>query len=126
MLKRFFPLFFLLLGLPTIAIADIKFNDVSLNARINHSAQTYGASWGDFNADGWPDLWVGHHGNPPSLYLNNTDGTFTEISQRVWPKDALADTHGAAWADFDNDGDQDLIELVGADRGKGFGRTIYS
>lgn len=106
------------------SFAEIRFDEITEHAGLAYHGRTYGASWGDFNGDGWPDLWVGHHGNTPSLYLNNTDGTFTDISRRVMPKNALADGHdghGAAWGDFDNDGDQDLIELVGAERGKGAG-----
>ena len=67
----------------------------------------------DFNGDGWPDLWVGNHNYKPSLYINQRKGSFVDIIDRVWDADPKADTHGASWADFDNDGDQDLIELVG-------------
>ncbi len=93
--------------------AEIKFEEFSQSANINHSGQTYGASWGDFNGDGWPDLWVGNHDTKPSLYLNKQDGTFVDIADEVWSANPQVDTHGAAWADVDNDGDQDLIELVG-------------
>ena len=44
---------------------------------------------------------------------NNRDGTFTDIIDQMWNAFAFADTHGVAWADFDNDGDQDLITLCG-------------
>ncbi len=47
------------------------------------------------------------------MYLNQQNGTFIDIIDRVWDADPKADTHGAEWADFDNDGDQDLVELVG-------------
>ena len=93
--------------------AEIKFEDVTRNANINYSGQTYGASWGDLNSDGWPDLWVGNHDNKPSLYLNKQNGTFENVIDKVWSLNRLDDTHGAAWADFDNDGDQDLMEMVG-------------
>jgi ASPIC and UnbV/FG-GAP-like repeat len=96
------------------AFADIKFKEVTQEAGIVHSGTTYGASWGDFNGDGWPDLWVGNHDTMPSLYINNRNGTFTNIIKQVWNGDPRADKHGAAWADFDNDGDQDLIEAVDA------------
>ncbi len=82
-----------------------------------------GGSWGDFNGDRWPDLWFGNHANTPSLYVNNGDGTFTDVAESVWQGDSKADTHGAAWADFDRDGDQDLIELVGAQSGQGLGEN---
>ena len=96
------------------AFAGITFKEVTQEAGIAHSGTTYGASWGDFNGDGWPDLWVGNHDTMPSLYINNRNGTFTNIIKQVWNGDPRADKHGAAWADFDNDGDQDLIEAVDA------------
>ena len=97
---------------PAEGLADIKFKEVTADVGINHAGTSYGASWGDFNADGWPDLWVGNHNTKPTLYLNKRDGTFENIIDQVWSGDPKADTHGAAWADFDNDGDQDLVELV--------------
>lgn len=95
--------------------AEIKFREVTRETGINHSGTTYGASWGDFDGDGWPDLWVGNHNTKPSLYLNQRDGTFIDIIDTVWSADPKSDTHGAAWADFDNDGDQDLIEVADVD-----------
>ena len=103
----------MLIGSPA-APSDIKFKEVSREAGIIHSGSTWGASWGDFNGDGWPDLWVGNKNYKPSLYLNQRNGSFIDIIDRVWNTDSKAVTNGAAWADFDNDGDQDLIELVGA------------
>jgi hypothetical protein len=53
------------------------------------------------------------------LYLNRGDKTFQDIAAQVIPPYAGKDTHGAAWADFDNDGDQDLLELSGSALGFG-------
>jgi hypothetical protein len=96
----------------TPAVAEIRFEETTQAAGIAHSGTTWGASWGDFNNDGWPDLWVGNHDSKPSLYLNQRDGTFLDVIDKIWAADPHADKHGAAWADFDNDGDQDLVELV--------------
>jgi hypothetical protein len=97
---------------PAARGSEIRFSDVSTAAGIRHGGTSYGASWGDLNGDGWPDLWVGNHNTTPTLYLNGKDGSFTDVIAQVWSGDPKADTHGAAWADFDNDGDQDLVELV--------------
>lgn len=83
--------------------------------------QVGGVAWGDFNGDGLPDAWASNHGNRPSLHLNQGGGRFIDIVSRVSSGPPNADTHGAAWADFDNDGDQDLIHLVGAVSGTGAG-----
>ena len=106
--------------IPTKAISRFLFEEVTETAGISHSSPSFGASWGDFNGDNKPDIWVSNHYSAPSLYVNNGDGTFVDVTATVWvPLGILdvADTHGAAWADFDNDGDQDLLELSGGNGG---------
>ena len=99
------------------AWSDIQFEDVSHQAGITRVGESWGNAWGDFDGDGYLDLWATNHKHKPSLYRNNRDGTFTDIIDQVWDAYAFADTHGVAWADFDNDGDQDLIVLCGAGGG---------
>ena len=99
-----------LLLMPT-ASAQIAFEDVSSPAGFHNEGESWGAAWGDVNGDGWPDLWVPNHHRAPSLYVNQRDGTFVDEGPNViFP--TSHDAHGAAWADFDNDGDADLLELV--------------
>ena len=105
------PLFFFCLSFPTWS--DIQFEEVSQQAGITRVGESWGNAWGDFDGDGYLDLWATNHRHKPSLYRNNGDGTFTDIIDAVWNANPSADTHGAAWADFDNDGDQDLIVLSG-------------
>ncbi len=100
---------------------NILFKEVTNISGINYVGSSYGASWGDFNADTYPDLYVSNHEKPKILYLNQGDGTFMDITSQVFLQEEKADTHAAAWADFDNDGDQDLIQLVGGGRGVGTG-----
>lgn len=102
--------------------AEIRFEDVSDKAGIAYAGPTVGASWGDFNGDGFPDLFVPNHrlaGNTSNLYLNQRDGTFVDVASTALSVSPFADLHGAAWADFDNDGDQDLIATTGGGRGTG-------
>lgn len=107
---------------PADLCGDIEFSeaDVDLGA-----AATFGASWGDFDRDGDPDLYVSNHAaSSPSLYRNNGDGTFVDIFPSVTPSDAMLDArdvHAAAWADFDNNDTQDLLLQVGANSGEGQG-----
>ena len=70
-----------------------------------------GQAWGDYDRDGWLDLYVTGNREPSVLYRNNGNGTFS-ISQ-LTPQVALADvnTGGAVWADYDNDGWLDLYVL---------------
>lgn len=104
-----------------------SFKEVTEVAGINNVGQTFGASWGDFNGDTLPDLYVSNHYRLPTLYQNEGDGTFTDVTLDVMqePDGFLqgewGDQHAAAWADFDNDGDLDLLQVVGAEEGEGQG-----
>ena len=100
------------------ARGDIAFEDVSQHAGIHRTGESWGNAWGDFDGDGYLDLWTTNHKQKPSLYRNNRDGTFTNIIDQVWRAYSYADTHGVAWADFDNDADQDLMVLSGSGGGR--------
>lgn len=93
------------------------FKDVTKGSGIAYTGSSYGAAWGDYNLDGFADLWVSNHGLPPILYQNQGNGTFIDVTLKVFEQQPKGDFHGAAWADFDNDGDLDLLQLVGGDAG---------
>lgn len=96
------------------AFAQTSFEDVSAAAGVDYSTESYGVSAGDINGDGLLDFFLSNHRERPSLLLNR-NGTFYDTSQnvRTWINRATADTHGGSFADFDNDGDQDLLISVG-------------
>ncbi len=101
-------------------IYAIEFVDVTEQTGINYNANSFGSSWVDINNDGWPDLWLGNHAKEPQFYINNADGTFTNQLSTIIPGLTTSrDMHGASFADYDNDGDQDLLILVGAKYGTG-------
>ena len=70
-----------------------------------------GQAWGDYDRDGWLDLYVSGNRDASVLYRNSGDGSFS-VSP-LTPRVALvdADTGGAVWADYDNDGWLDLYVL---------------
>ena len=96
------------------AKAQIQFQDNTSTAGPFHTGESWGASWGHLDNDIYPDLFVSNHAMLSSIYKNNGDGTFTDVSVTAWPERQLiddpdADTHGGTWADYDNDGDDDLF-----------------
>jgi hypothetical protein len=96
--------------------APLAFADVTSVAGITYAGPSWSVAWADADKDALPDLFVGNHGAPHNLFLNRGTGRLAEIES--WRLErAASDAHGLAWADFDNDGDQDLLELVGAQRG---------
>ena len=66
-------------------------------------------SWADYDNDGDLDLLTATTSTwPLFLYRNEQDGTFTEVSEQVGLGESIGSCRGAAWADYDNDGDLDL------------------
>ncbi len=92
---------------------DGTFEDVTEKAGLLSFHPTQTAAWGDFDNDGWLDLFVGNEttqsadSHPCELFRNNGDGTFTNVASQAgvaftgWVK-------GVAWGDYDNDGRPDL------------------
>ncbi|WP_146156320.1 CRTAC1 family protein [Enhygromyxa salina] len=66
-----------------------------------------GVAVGDYDGDGWPDLYVTRLAAPDLLFHNRGDGTFEDVAAEVGLGDCTF-TNGAAWADVDDDGDLDL------------------
>ncbi len=70
-----------------------------------------GAAAGDYDNDGWCDLYVTRMMAPNLLFKNNGDGTFTEVGAAAGVN-LVARSSGCAFADVDNDGDLDLYALT--------------
>ncbi len=71
------------------------------------------SAWGDYNNDGYLDLFVGNDGDYDSgyrsrLYINNADGTFSKETSTILV-DSADFARGAAWADVDSDGNLDIM-----------------
>jgi hypothetical protein len=72
-------------------------------------AHSYGCAWGDYDNDGYLDMFVGNgDGGANALYHNDRDGTFTRITTNVVTQ-IVGDSGGVVWGDYDNDGDLDLF-----------------
>jgi hypothetical protein len=87
------------------------FTDVTREAHIGGGGWHSGCAVGDYNNDGYPDIYITSFG-PNKLYRNNGDGTFTDVAEAA----GVADPHwpfpkwsmGAAFGDYDQDGNLDL------------------
>jgi enediyne biosynthesis protein E4 len=85
---------------------DGTFTDVTERAGIATPGMAMGGAVGDYNNDGWPDLYVTCLGGNV-LYRNNGDGTFTDVTKQAGVADGRWST-GAAFGDYDGDGFVDL------------------
>lgn len=74
---------------------------------VDNDRYSFACAWGDSNSNGLPDLCVANDFGSTQLYRNNGDGTFTVVSSESHIEDVGAGM-SACWADFDNDGHQDI------------------
>jgi enediyne biosynthesis protein E4 len=86
---------------------DGTFTDVTDKAGVANERWGFGAAVGDFDNDGWPDIYVSNFGKN-RLYRNNHDGTFTDIAEKAGVAVGGWST-GATWGDYDRDGLLDLF-----------------
>ena len=88
---------------------DGTFTDVTVKAGLSHSGWGQGVCIGDYDNDGFEDLFIAYFGQNV-LYHNNGDGTFTDVSE----KSGIAGnpkwwSSGCAFVDYDRDGKLDLF-----------------
>jgi hypothetical protein len=94
---------------------DGTFEDVSKKAGVSDPRRYYGMGvvWGDYDNDGWPDLYVADDAGPNYLYRNKHDGTFEEVGLMLGA-DLSGDgqelgSMGVDMGDYDRDGKLDII-----------------
>jgi len=126
---------------------DLTFTNVTSTSGVGERGHGSSAAWGDFDGDGWLDLYVGNIGwvlawlvrnESSTLYRNNRDGTFTDVTSSLGVNGGVPGRTGAkqtlvflggdnateraldsaagsgfvqavAWVDYDRDGDLDLF-----------------
>lgn len=88
---------------------DGTFTDVTLKAGLARSGWGQACCVGDYNNDGWNDLFVSYYGQN-ALFRNNGNGTFTDVTKEAGLlQDRLRWNSGCAFLDYDRDGNLDLF-----------------
>ena len=136
------------LGASTAWAMEIEFQNVAEEVGLQYMGPSFGVSWGDYDLDGRPDLFMNNHATPSTIFRNIAPGGFQDVSDLVagylrgethtcscgfGPDSPLhedaaktvrgtlsGDVHAGEWVDFDNDGDRDLMIEVGGAGGGGY------
>lgn len=112
-----------------IEVSPVTFVDVTIAAGIDIGESewgTYGVAWGDYDNDGYADLFIHRKALIPVLYHNNGDGSFSDVTIMAGLDAGISvqnlnlyDRHACAWGDYDADTLLDLFCAAGAEAGKG-------
>ncbi len=86
---------------------DGTFTNVADKAGVTNDRWGFGAAVGDYDGDGWPDLYVANYGKN-RLYHNNHDGTFTDVADKAGVTLGNWST-GPSFGDYDGDGKLDIF-----------------
>ncbi|HVP39245.1 MAG TPA: FG-GAP-like repeat-containing protein [Candidatus Saccharimonadales bacterium] len=91
------------------------FTDATAATGVSNGYSSRGVAWGDYNNDGYPDLYVCNTGASAGqgltdrLYRNNHGASFTDVASTLGVLAGVEEHEAAAWGDFDNDGNLDLV-----------------
>ena len=85
-----------------------SFVDTAEEAGVTNDDFAKAVAWGDFDRDGYPDLYVSNFGGLNRLYRNNGDGTFVDVAFSAGVEAPVQSFPAWFW-DFDNDGTLDLF-----------------
>lgn len=97
-------------GVPSQLFENIEgrsFREIAHQAGVTNNANAKGVIWGDYDADGWPDLYVSNLPGQNRLYHNNGNKTFTDVASDLGVAGPLYSFPVWFW-DYDNDGILDL------------------
>ncbi len=96
---------------------DGTFSEVSAELGLVHTGNVLGGSWGDYNNDGWLDLYIADFGEQNYLYENTGDG-FLDVTGALGAQGPMNDLcMMATFFDFDNDGDFEILGTQDGYRG---------
>lgn len=87
---------------------DGIFTKIDQGQIVTDQGWSLGATWADYDNDGFLDLYVSNFTEENCLYHNNGDESFTKITEGEMVTDNF-NTYSASWSDYDNDGFQDLF-----------------
>jgi len=94
-----------------VAAGPANFTRITAGPHVTDGGSSFGASWIDYDNDGWLDIYVTNaylpSGQNNFLYHNEGDGTFAKITTEVITSESAV-TFNHCWADYDDDGDDDL------------------
>ena len=101
---------------------DGTFEEVSKKAGVDDPEKYYGlgVTWGDYDNDGWPDLFVADDATPNHLYHNNHNGTFSDEAMAAGVamngEGQALGSMGATWGDYDHSGRLSIFVTEFADQ----------
>lgn len=86
-----------------------NFQDVSSAWGLDDISVSQGATFGDLDGDGYPDLYVCNWFSPDILYRNVEGNTFQQMELNIGHLDRIMNSNGVSFGDIDNDGDLDIL-----------------